>query len=41
MWGCASLNGKKIYNLSNTVEEAIAKSEKLAKKGLLTIVIKI
>jgi hypothetical protein len=38
MWACASLDGKKIYNLSNTAGEAIAKSDKLAKRGLLTIV---
>jgi hypothetical protein len=37
-WACASLDGKRIYNSSTTVDEAISKSEKLAKQGVLTIV---
>ena len=41
MWACASLDGRHIYNLSDTVDEAIRKSEKLAEKGILTIVIRI
>ncbi len=41
MWACASLDGRHIYNLSDTVDEAIAKSEKLAEKGIMTIVIRI
>lgn len=35
MWACATLDGKKIYNLSDTADEAIQNSEELAKKALL------
>lgn len=41
MWACATLDGKKIYNLSDTADEAIQKSEELAKKGIITIVIRV
>ena len=41
MWACASLDGKHIYNLSDTADEAIEKSEMLAEKGKLTIVIEV
>lgn len=40
-WACASLDGKHIYNLSDTVDEAIEKSEKLAEQGKITIVIEV
>ncbi len=40
-WACASLDGKKIYNLSDTVDDAIIKSDKLLEKGIKTIVIRI
>mgnify|MGYP000459228609 CR=1 FL=1 len=40
-WACASLDGKRIYNLSTTVDESTNKSEKLAEQGILTIVIRV
>lgn len=41
MWACASLDGKRIYNTSDTADEAIEKSKKLATQGKITIVIKV